>query len=154
VGVRASDQLLDRPGPRAGEISERLAAAAEQRPHRARDGQDDVTMRDRLEHWLLQPLRPQASGGISGVLAFYALRFPHRRVRLTFNYTYYDVRVWAAMTLWVLLQVAGAVAQVAVHGTGGVAYFAHLGGAAVGVLFWLGDRAVPFAPRARLVRAA
>lgn len=80
-----------------------------------------------------------ASGGISGVLAFYALRFRHRRVRL-FYFRLFDMRVSAAIALWVLLQAIGAGTHVMASGAGGVAYLAHLGGAAVGVAFWALDR--------------
>ncbi len=58
VGARASDQLLDRLRPRAGEISEQLAAAVEQRPQQARDGQHEVAVGDGEEHLLVQPLSP------------------------------------------------------------------------------------------------
>ncbi len=41
------------------EIEKELATPAEDSAEEARHGEDDVTMRDRLEHFLLQPLRPQ-----------------------------------------------------------------------------------------------
>jgi len=41
------------------EIEKKLATPAEDSAEEARHGEDDVTMRDRLEHFLLQPLRPQ-----------------------------------------------------------------------------------------------
>jgi hypothetical protein len=41
------------------EVEKKLAALAEDSAQEARHGEDDVTMRDRLEHFLLQPLRPQ-----------------------------------------------------------------------------------------------
>jgi hypothetical protein len=40
------------------EIEKKLAALAKDSAEEARHGEDDVTMRDRLEHFLLQPLRP------------------------------------------------------------------------------------------------
>lgn len=81
-----------------------------------------------------------ASGGIAGVLAFYALRFPRRHLRLFYFFRFRDVRVSTAMTLWLVLQVVGAGTQVASGVAGGVAYLVHLGGALVGVFFWARDR--------------
>ncbi len=76
-----------------------------------------------------------ASGGISGVIAYYALRFP--RVRLGFMLWLRWVRAPACFMfiLWVGLQLFGAWQQ---HiGISNVSSFAHLGGAIVGVIFWL-----------------
>jgi len=72
-----------------------------------------------------------ASGGISGVIAYYAFKFP--RVRLGFLWYYVSwVRIpaVAAFVLWVALQVWG----VTTAGSG-VAHGAHLGGAIVGLAF-------------------
>ncbi|MCP5067562.1 MAG: rhomboid family intramembrane serine protease [bacterium] len=73
-----------------------------------------------------------ASGGVSGVLAYYAFRFPQIRIGFTVFYTYW-IRLSAAMwfLLWASLQVIGATRSM-----GNIAYAAHLGGAAIGVLFW------------------
>lgn len=93
-------------------------------------------------HALLDP-RPTvplvgASGAISGLLAFYALRFPGARLSIAFNvwwrFAFLKVPVWAVVALWLLVQVAGAWAQRA--GCGAVSAFAHLGGFAVGAAFW------------------
>jgi membrane associated rhomboid family serine protease len=80
-----------------------------------------------------------ASGGISGVLAYYCLRFPHATVGLFVHYHWVRVPVWVMFGLWVLYQCFLAYMQRA--GVSNVAAFAHLGGAAVGVLFWLLTRA-------------
>lgn len=83
-----------------------------------------------------------ASGGISGVLAFYALRFP--RVRLAFMVRYFilfrwfAIPAWLGFVLWLLLQSVGVWQQLA--GFSHVSALAHLGGAAVGFVFWLGMR--------------
>jgi membrane associated rhomboid family serine protease/Zn-finger nucleic acid-binding protein len=77
-----------------------------------------------------------ASGGISGVIAFYALRFP--RVRLGFLWFYVSwVRIPAALAFvfWVGLQIWGASSD-----WSSVAYGAHLGGAVVGLVFWFALR--------------
>jgi len=41
------------------EVEQKLSPLSEDSAQEARHGEDDVTMRDRLEHFLLQPLRPQ-----------------------------------------------------------------------------------------------
>jgi len=65
-----------------------------------------------------------ASGGISGVIAFYALAFPHAKLGLLIRFWLYFrwlwLPAWGAFVLWLLLQL-----------------LAHLGGAAVGMAFWL-----------------
>ena len=79
-----------------------------------------------------------ASGGISGILAYYCLRFPHARVGIIFWFRWYRMSVGYMFVVWILLQIITAVQQSG--GIGRVAVFAHLGGAAVGVLFWLFTR--------------
>jgi len=76
-----------------------------------------------------------ASGGISSILAYYCLRFPHARVGIIFWFRWFRMPVGAMFALWVLLQIITATQQAA--GISNVAGFAHLGGAAVGILFWL-----------------
>jgi membrane associated rhomboid family serine protease/Zn-finger nucleic acid-binding protein len=79
-----------------------------------------------------------ASGGISGVIAFYALKFPHARLGFMWGrwwyYSWVTLPAWGAFALWTVLQVAGAGFQLA--GMSAVSAFAHLGGAAMGLLFW------------------
>jgi membrane associated rhomboid family serine protease len=79
-----------------------------------------------------------ASGGISGLIAFYALKFPHARLGILFRY-YYVFRwiqfpAWLAFVLWLSLQGWGAYEQIA--GFSDVSAMAHLGGTAVGVGLW------------------
>jgi membrane associated rhomboid family serine protease/Zn-finger nucleic acid-binding protein len=82
-----------------------------------------------------------ASGGIAGLLAFYALRFPHVRLGMVWS------RAWAvgrsgwftlsarwAFVFWLGMQALLLWQQLA--GYGRVAALAHLGGAAVGVIAW------------------
>ncbi len=76
-----------------------------------------------------------ASGGISGLLAFYALRFPQARVGLLHRIMWFYVPVWGALVLWILLQCVGAAMQIA--GFSNVSALAHLGGATAGLAFWL-----------------
>ena len=87
-----------------------------------------------------------ASGGISGVIVFYALQFP--RARLSFlcrGYGYYswsrwgmswlNIPAWGALVLWLLLQTFTVMMQLS--GFSNVAATAHLGGAAAGFALWL-----------------
>ena len=75
-----------------------------------------------------------ASGGISGILAYYCLRFPTARVGFVWWFRWFRLPVGILFALWVLSQILDAVWISA--GFTEVAVFAHLGGAAVGVLFW------------------
>jgi membrane associated rhomboid family serine protease len=82
-----------------------------------------------------------ASGGTAGLVVFYGLLFP--RVRLVISTVwllFYPLRIRAgvALLLWMLMQALGAWNQI--HGFAGTAYAAHLGGGAVGLLFWLAWR--------------
>jgi membrane associated rhomboid family serine protease len=81
-----------------------------------------------------------ASGGISGVIAFYALQFPRARLGfllLTYFWRYHWLQLpaWGAFILWVLLQIWISVQQNL--GFSNVSGAAHLGGAVVGFLAWL-----------------
>lgn len=83
-----------------------------------------------------------ASGGISGVLAYYAFAFPGARISLLFRFGYHFhwVQMPAAglFFIWVLLQFLGAYLQMA--GVSSVSALAHLGGAGAGVAFWFATR--------------
>ncbi len=86
-----------------------------------------------------------ASGGISGIIVFYALQYP--RARLSFLFHVYgrystwwglhwlSMPAWVALILWLLLQTFGVVMQLS--GFSNVAATAHLGGAATGWAMWL-----------------
>jgi membrane associated rhomboid family serine protease/Zn-finger nucleic acid-binding protein len=81
-----------------------------------------------------------ASGGIAGVITFYALNFP--RVRLGFLmrwgfvwFRWIRLPAWSVFVLWIFFQLIGALEQKA--GMSSVSSAAHLGGAAVGVVAWL-----------------
>jgi membrane associated rhomboid family serine protease len=79
-----------------------------------------------------------ASGGISGVIAFYALQFPHARLGFMFRiflfFRWVSFPAWLGLPAWVLLQLVGVFLQV--YGASNVSALAHLGGAAVGVAAW------------------
>ncbi len=80
-----------------------------------------------------------ASGGISGIIVFYALQFPKARLGFLFRYFVYfrwlNFPAWVALALWLLLQTVGVIQQMS--GFSNVAATAHLGGAAVGFGCWL-----------------
>lgn len=81
-----------------------------------------------------------ASGGIAGVITFYALQFPKVRLEFLFNWGFMYFRwiripAWFALGLWILFQFFGAWEQVA--GLSSVSAVAHLGGAVTGVVLWL-----------------
>ena len=76
-----------------------------------------------------------ASGAISGVLGGYLLLFPKNRVRVLMYGGISQVPAIIVLGMWIVIQVlnsAGAMAQTA--DTGGVAYLAHVGGFAAGLL--------------------
>jgi len=75
-----------------------------------------------------------ASGGISGVLAYYCLRFPSASVGIVWWFRSIRLPVAVMFALWVLWQAFEAF-FIPVD-ISGVAWSAHLGGAAIGVLFW------------------
>ena len=77
-----------------------------------------------------------ASGGISGILAYYALRFPKHRIGFLFFFCkWFRFPVIGYLAFWVIMQLIGAVS-----GAGRVAYMAHIGGLLTGVVFWVAER--------------
>jgi membrane associated rhomboid family serine protease len=87
-----------------------------------------------------------ASGGISGVLVFYALEFPRARLgilfRLYWRFTWIQIPAWGAFVIWLLLQLFGVFEQFA--GLSNVSALAHLGGVATGFGLWLWWRRIGF----------
>lgn len=75
-----------------------------------------------------------ASGGISGILAYYCLRFPKATMGVVYWWHWLRIPVWTMLFIWTLLQILNAYLQRL--GVSNVAAFAHLGGAGIGVLFW------------------
>ena len=80
-----------------------------------------------------------ASGGISGIIVFYALAFPKARLGFMFRYFLYfrwfQTPAWGALVLWLIFQGLGYYMERS--GLSSVASSAHLGGAAIGFLLWL-----------------
>jgi len=84
-----------------------------------------------------------ASGAISGVLAAYLISYPHARVTtlliIIVLIRIVELPAFLFFDLLVVFQfVSGTAELTAHHDTGGVAYWAHMGGFVVGiVLLWL-----------------
>ena len=79
-----------------------------------------------------------ASGAISGVMGAYLVLFPRVRVftmvPLGFFMTSMALPAWAMLIYWAFLQFAGGLTSIASEQTGGVAFWAHLGGFVAGVV--------------------
>lgn len=75
-----------------------------------------------------------ASGGISGVIVFYALKFPHAKLGILFRFRWLHFPAWFALVAWLIIQFFGYLNQRA--GLSDVATTAHLGGALVGLVAW------------------
>ena len=80
-----------------------------------------------------------ASGGIAGVITFYALNFPRLRLAFLMRWGFVWFRwirlpAWFVFVLWFLFQIIGTLEQKA--GMTSVSSAAHLGGAAVGLAAW------------------
>lgn len=84
-----------------------------------------------------------ASGAIAGVLGGYLLLFPKARVDIVVIFIVFfktfTLRAWIVLGIWLALQFMGVLSSPADEG--GVAYWAHAGGFAAGVVltlpFWL-----------------
>jgi len=83
-----------------------------------------------------------ASGGIAGVLLFFGFAFPGKKIVFFMGSTYgltmprlIRIPAWAALFLWVLLQIFGIPFQNA--GMSTISYSSHLGGLGAGLVFWL-----------------
>jgi membrane associated rhomboid family serine protease len=82
-----------------------------------------------------------ASGAISGVLGAYLVLFPRNRVTAFVFRFLVQIPALAAIGMWIAIQVISSLADPS--GSGGVAYLAHIGGFAAGVLAGLLFRALP-----------
>ena len=78
-----------------------------------------------------------ASGAIAGVLGAYIVMFPRRRVLsivpIFFFASLIALPAVVVLGFWFVLQFFSGATTVAQHVTGGVAYFAHVGGFVTGV---------------------
>jgi membrane associated rhomboid family serine protease len=90
-----------------------------------------------------------ASGAISGVLGAYLLLYPRVRVHTLLFFGFYVTTValpaYVMLGYWALLQLLGGLVSLSVVERGGVAFFAHIGGFAAGLLlirFFASDEAL------------
>jgi membrane associated rhomboid family serine protease len=90
-----------------------------------------------------------ASGAIAGVMGAYLFMFPHSRIHVLVILIFYidivEMPATIFLGLWFVLQILGGVGRVAAGATGGVAFWAHVGGfvtgAAASFLFRRPERA-------------
>jgi membrane associated rhomboid family serine protease len=79
-----------------------------------------------------------ASGAISGVLGAYIVFFPRSRILtlIPLLIIFFTARIpaWIFIGLWFLMNFLSGVSSLGVLNTGGVAWWAHVGGFLVGVL--------------------
>lgn len=82
-----------------------------------------------------------ASGAIAGVLGAYFLLYPRARVAtlifLLFFFQVIEVPAWFFLGLWFLLQIISSTASAGNASGGGVAWWAHIGGFASGMILIL-----------------
>ena len=80
-----------------------------------------------------------ASGGISGVLVFYALKWPKTPlsfiIRIYYRFKWIKVPAIFMFGLWLIIQIIGMSKQLT--GYSSTSYLAHIGGVIVGFIFWL-----------------
>ena len=88
-----------------------------------------------------------ASGAIAGVLGGYLVLYPTKRVKVLLGYMgIVEMPALIVIGLWIVLQLVSGVGSIAVtdESSGGVAYWAHIGGAIAGIIlvFLFRDRNV------------
>jgi membrane associated rhomboid family serine protease len=79
-----------------------------------------------------------ASGAIAGVMGGYILLFPHAKVDVLFIWGFFikifQLPAYTMLGYWMIYQVVLGVVSIPGMGEGGVAYFAHIGGFAAGLM--------------------
>jgi len=82
-----------------------------------------------------------ASGAIAGVLGAYLIMFPKNRVRnlvfLGFIFTTIELPAVVVLGFWIVIQIFSQYTATFSHAQGGVAYMAHIGGFASGLVLCL-----------------
>jgi rhomboid family protein len=77
-----------------------------------------------------------ASGAIAGVMGAYIVKFPHSRilalVTVIVFFTTIEVPAWVMLIFWFITQFFSGIGTIASHASGGVAFFAHVGGFVAG----------------------
>ncbi len=97
-----------------------------------------------------------ASGAISGVLGAYLVMFPHKEVRVVLFFFVVGVPSIVAIGMWAVTQFLNGFGTLSARTaeTGGVAYMAHIGGFAAGVVGGLIWRSMGRPPQRRIPRSA
>src|SRR5215470_8779361 len=93
-----------------------------------------------------------ASGAIAGVLGAYVFMFPTKRVRIFAYLFVFEVPAFVVIGLWALTQLLngfGSLGARVASDSGGVAYLAHVGGFAAGIVGALAWRLVAGVPSRR-----
>jgi membrane associated rhomboid family serine protease/Zn-finger nucleic acid-binding protein len=111
-----------------------------------------------LAHVMVNPHDPTpcigASGGISGLIAFYALQFPHAKLGVLLRFGFIIIPKWVSFPAWSLFLVWFGLQGWGVHeqiaGFNRVSSAAHVGGAITGLLLWLVWRKIELQPAANL----
>ena len=77
-----------------------------------------------------------ASGAIAGVLGAYILMFPQARVNVLVGRQIVAMPAFAVLGMWIALQLVSGVGTIAAtdESAGGMAYMAHIGGFAAGLV--------------------
>lgn len=75
-----------------------------------------------------------ASGGVAGVMLYYAFQFPKKQLGVIFLFQWVRVPAHLYVAFWLIYQVMGAVDQI--QHVSPVSYMAHLGGGFVGYFLW------------------
>ena len=79
-----------------------------------------------------------ASGAIAGVLGTYMMRFPHARVHIfvfiVIFFTTIRVPAYLVLGIWFIIQFTSGLGSLGFDTTGGVAWFAHIGGFIAGII--------------------
>lgn len=79
-----------------------------------------------------------ASGAVSGVLAAYMIRFPRARIHVFFFififFTTIQVPAFIVIGFWFFEQLTNGLSTIGLNTTGGVAWFAHIGGFVTGLV--------------------
>jgi membrane associated rhomboid family serine protease len=79
-----------------------------------------------------------ASGAISGVMGAYLVLFPRARVYTIVVFGFFIQKIalpaWGMLIYWMFLQLAGGLSSIVSERSGGVAFWAHVGGFVAGVV--------------------
>ncbi len=76
-----------------------------------------------------------ASGAISAVMGAYLVMFPTSRIKLLFLVFPFRITAWIFLGIWIIQQWTYGASSLASGMGGGVAWWAHIGGFAIGLVF-------------------